>query len=76
MVDWARENAALNQLQDAPIRWIVDDAIKFLEERLSVEINMKLSARSAFVWARKKRRIIQDRRADEPNLGFSSPAFK
>ncbi len=30
MVDWARENAALNQLEKAPIRWIVDDAIKFL----------------------------------------------
>lgn len=31
MVDWARENAALNHLQKAPIRWIVDDAIKFLK---------------------------------------------
>jgi 23S rRNA (cytosine1962-C5)-methyltransferase len=30
MVDWARENAALNHLQKAPIRWIVDDAMKFL----------------------------------------------
>ena len=30
MVDWARENAALNNLQDAPIRWIVDDAAGFL----------------------------------------------
>ena len=35
MVAWARENAALNGLRDAPIRWIVDDAHKFLarEER-------------------------------------------
>lgn len=31
MVDWARENSALNKLQAAPIRWIVDDAIKFLQ---------------------------------------------
>jgi 23S rRNA (cytosine1962-C5)-methyltransferase len=31
MVDWARENATLNQLQKAPIRWIVDDALKFLK---------------------------------------------
>lgn len=31
MVDWARQNAALNQLQDRPIRWIVDDVSKFLE---------------------------------------------
>lgn len=30
MVAWARENAALNGLQDAPIRWIVDDVTKFL----------------------------------------------
>lgn len=30
MVRWARENAALNGLGDAPIRWITDDAHKFL----------------------------------------------
>lgn len=30
MVQWARENAALNGLQDRPIRWIADDAHKFL----------------------------------------------
>ncbi len=30
MVDWARENASLNQLEKAPVRWIVDDALKFL----------------------------------------------
>jgi 23S rRNA (cytosine1962-C5)-methyltransferase len=30
MVDWARENAQLNGLQDAPVRWIVEDVIKFL----------------------------------------------
>ena len=34
MVDWARENAALNNLQDAPIRWIVDDVIKFLRREV------------------------------------------
>lgn len=31
MVDWAKKNAALNGLQNAPIRWIVDDALKFLK---------------------------------------------
>lgn len=31
MVDWARKNASLNQLDDRPIRWIVDDVTKFLE---------------------------------------------
>lgn len=31
MVDWAKENAKINQLESAPIRWIVDDAMKFLK---------------------------------------------
>ncbi|MBQ8904680.1 MAG: class I SAM-dependent methyltransferase [Oscillospiraceae bacterium] len=30
MVDWAKENARLSGLSDKPIRWIVDDAMKFL----------------------------------------------
>ncbi|MCH9625615.1 MAG: Ribosomal RNA large subunit methyltransferase K [Chlamydiales bacterium] len=30
MVQWARENAELNHLQEAPIRWIVDDVRKYL----------------------------------------------
>lgn len=30
MVAWARENATLNSLDKAPIRWIVDDVSKFL----------------------------------------------
>ena len=30
MVQWARENASLNGLADHPIRWIADDAHKFL----------------------------------------------
>lgn len=30
MVDWARENAALNSLEAHPVRWIVDDVIGFL----------------------------------------------
>jgi 23S rRNA (cytosine1962-C5)-methyltransferase len=34
MVSWARENAALNQLQNAPIRWIVDDVTKFLTREI------------------------------------------
>jgi len=34
MVSWARENAALNQLDRAPIRWIVDDVNKFLNREL------------------------------------------
>ncbi len=30
-VTWARENQALSQLEDKPVRWIVDDALKFAE---------------------------------------------
>jgi 23S rRNA (cytosine1962-C5)-methyltransferase len=34
MVEWARENAQLNRLEKAPIRWIVDDAVKFLRREI------------------------------------------
>lgn len=30
-VNWARENQSLSGLQDKPVRWIVDDALKFVE---------------------------------------------
>lgn len=30
-ITWANENRDLNGMQDAPIRWIVDDALKFTE---------------------------------------------
>lgn len=34
MVAWARENAALNALQNAPIRWIIEDVSKFLKREM------------------------------------------
>lgn len=34
MVAWARENAKLSGLKDAPIRWIVDDCAKFAEREI------------------------------------------
>ena len=34
MVEWARENARLNGLADHPIRWIVDDAHKFMRREI------------------------------------------
>ncbi len=37
MVDWARKNAALNGLEEKPVRWIVDDVSKFLERELRRE---------------------------------------
>lgn len=35
MVDWARENAALNNLQEHPIRWIADDVMKFVKREIN-----------------------------------------
>ena len=34
MVNWARENARSSGLEDAPIRWIVDDCAKFVEREI------------------------------------------
>ena len=34
MVNWARENAKASGLEDAPIRWIVDDCAKFVEREI------------------------------------------
>ena len=37
MVQWARENASLNGLESAPIRWIADDARKFIRREIRRE---------------------------------------
>ena len=34
MVTWTKENAASSGLADAPIRWIVDDCVKFVEREI------------------------------------------
>ena len=34
MVTWARENARSSGLSEAPIRWIVDDCVKFVEREI------------------------------------------
>lgn len=34
MVGWAKENAASSGLSDAPIRWLVDDCVKFVEREI------------------------------------------
>ncbi len=34
MVSWARENARASGLEEAPIRWIVDDCAKFVEREI------------------------------------------
>jgi len=34
MVGWAKENAAVSGLGDAPVRWLVDDCAKFVEREI------------------------------------------
>lgn len=34
MVAWAKENAVASGLKDAPIRWLVDDCVKFVEREI------------------------------------------
>ena len=34
MVQWARENAAASGLSDEPIRWLVDDCLKFVQREI------------------------------------------
>ena len=34
MVSWAKENAIASGLSDAPIRWLVDDCVKFVEREI------------------------------------------
>jgi len=34
MVNWAKENAASSGLSDKPIRWLVDDCVKFVEREI------------------------------------------
>ena len=34
MVGWAKENAHASDLSEAPIRWIVDDCVKFVEREI------------------------------------------
>lgn len=34
MVNWAKENAASSGLADKPVRWLVDDCVKFVEREI------------------------------------------
>ncbi|MFA7654303.1 MAG: class I SAM-dependent methyltransferase [Candidatus Magasanikbacteria bacterium] len=36
-IGWARDNATLNGLEKAPVRWILDDAVKFVEREVKRE---------------------------------------
>lgn len=41
MVDWARENAKLSGLETKPVRWIVDDVMKFIRREIKRGKNTK-----------------------------------
>lgn len=34
MVQWAKDNAVVSGLADRPVRWLVDDCIKFVEREI------------------------------------------
>ena len=34
MVSWAKENAQLSNAEDCPVRWIVDDCVKFVQREI------------------------------------------
>ena len=34
MVGWAKENAKISGLENAPVRWLVDDCVKFVEREI------------------------------------------
>ena len=44
MVGWAKENAVSSGLKDAPIRWLVDDCVKFVEREIRRAILMTRSS--------------------------------
>jgi 23S rRNA (cytosine1962-C5)-methyltransferase len=37
-ITWANENRELNDMEKAPVRWIVDDAMKFTEREINREV--------------------------------------
>ena len=37
MVNWAKENAAASGLSDKPVRWLIDDCVKFVEREIRRE---------------------------------------
>ena len=56
VIAWGRENQDLSGLAEKPIRWIVDDALKFVERESPAGIFIRRPGpRSAQIWARSQR---------------------
>ena len=34
MVNWAKENAQISKIADRPVRWLVDDCVKFVQREI------------------------------------------
>ena len=75
MVDWARTNAKLSGLSDKPIRWIVDDAQKFIsrEIRRLPAIRQRYPARSVSPYNSVRRAANSRRPSSGPLPKNSTP---
>ena len=38
VISWARENQALSNLEDRPVRWIIDDALKYVQREVRRQV--------------------------------------
>ena len=51
IVAWAKENAQSSGLIDKPIRWIVDDCVKFVEREIRTRQPLRRNHHgSTFIW--------------------------
>ena len=67
MVTWAKENAAASGLANAPIRYLVDDCVKFVSVKFAGAIIMMHDYYGpAFLWKRSQRRDLENRRKNFP----------
>ena len=59
VITWGRDNQLLSNLQDRPVRWIVDDALKFVQREASSTGNLRwINPRSSKIWPGTKRRSV------------------
>ncbi len=64
VVAWARQNAALSDLAGAPIRWIVEDASRFVDREVAPGQPLRRRhSGPAQLWPRTERADLEDRTA-------------
>ena len=64
-VQWARQNQSLSGLDSTSIRWIVDDAVKYVERESGAEYNMM-----AFYWIRRSSAAVPRGRYGNSSICF------